>query len=604
MRPTFRSIHVSLVFALALAGCAGRGWDQVRAEDATQSYRRFLAEHPNSPHAAEAKERIAVLQLERDPNADALAKFRSEHPDSQATGDLTKRLEARVFESARVDATPAAYEQFLAKFPDGAFAERATGNAAYLRANGFAGRPDALATFVQQYPSSDYTVEAQRTLAGVDSQRSARWGSVALRIEIAPGVGEADRLRNLFAERAREAYAAAGIPLVDGSAAATLTIRHDERAASAHDQDGRLAKSGVVAETTVSLQRNGDAEPIWTEPFSVRIPDVDRRPGGSALFSHSAAPYWDRFFVPIANWPTQAARRTAWNAGGGLAGVAADVGRAIALSPNGSFRELDLSDPAAPRVVAAYKRPAGIASFSGVRRIGNRVVLYGEDGLEVVARQGNAYRLIFALDRGAAGAVAGVEEVEGHLIAAGTRGLVRTPLDHAAVERLFDRPLRGIARSGDTLLVIDDQWIYAGPAHDPQAAAFARAAEIGRGFEPRAIRAGGSIAVVIGPRGIAAFEVAGGRSLRALDRPKPNAIGSVTDVAVQGGAVFLIGERGLQVLDPYRGRILDTVDVTGRDAVGAAGGHVVAVGGDRLEVVDIAPWITRTAAASPAALAR
>ena len=182
MRPNFLSFGLSFVIALAFAGCAGQNWDQVRAQDATQSYRRFVAEHPNSPHAAEAKERLAVLQLERDPTSEALARFRTEHPDSQATDDLNRRLEARVFETARADATLAAYYRFLATHPSGEFAARATGNATYLRADGFAGRPDALAAFVQQHPTSDYTAEAQRTLAGVDARRSAHLGAVGLRI--------------------------------------------------------------------------------------------------------------------------------------------------------------------------------------------------------------------------------------------------------------------------------------------------------------------------------------------------------------------------------------------------------------------------------------
>jgi hypothetical protein len=40
--------------------------------------------------------------------------------------------------------------------------------------------------------------------------------------------------------------------------------------------------------------------------------------------------------------------------------------------------------------------------------------------------------------------------------------------------------------------------------------------------------------------------------------------------------------------------------VKGRAALDAAGDHVVAIGGDRLEVVDIAPWITQVAPAAPA----
>ncbi len=396
MRPNSPSLQLLIVIGLGLASCAGQNWEQVREQDTPAVYRRFLADHPRSPHAAEANERLAVLQLEREPTVEALARFQKEHPQSQATADLTRRVETRLFDAARAEATPAAYDRFLARFPDDEFSARARGNAEYLRAGGFAGRPDALAAFVQQNPASDYTIEAQRTLAALDARRSARLDAVALRIEIAAGIGEVDRLRNVFAARAREAYAAAGIPLVDGAATALLLIRHEERAASARDEDGRLARPGLVAETTVSLQRNGDAEPIWTERFSVRIQDADRREGGSALFARSAAGFWERFFVPVASWPTQVVRRTPWSAGGGLADVAVDVGRAIALSPDGSFRELDLSDPAAPRVIAHYKRPPGIARFSGVYRAGTRVVLFGEDGLEVVARDGATYRRVFA----------------------------------------------------------------------------------------------------------------------------------------------------------------------------------------------------------------
>jgi hypothetical protein len=99
---------------------------------------------------------------------------------------------------------------------------------------------------------------------------------------------------------------------------------------------------------------------------------------------------------------------------------------------------------------------------------------------------------------------------------------------------------------------------------------------------------------------VACFDVSGGGPARALVRPKASTLGSVADVAVVGSSVFVIGERGLQVLDPQRGRIVDAVDVKGRAALDAAGGHVVAIGGDRLEVVDVTPWIARSAPAAPA----
>ncbi len=594
-----RISHCSLVVAaLALASCAGQSWDQAREQDTPTAYRRFLADHPRSSHGEEAEERIAVLQFERDPTPDALERFQREHPNSVATAQLTERLEARAFDAAHAEATPDAYARFIASFPDGPLADRARGNAEYLRASGFAGRPDALALFLQQHPASDYASEAQRTLAGIEGRNSGRLGAVGLRIEIADGIGDADRLRNLFAERAHEIYAAAGVPLLDGPANTMLTIRHAERAATAHDNDGRLAKSGVLAETTVSLKRDGDTDPIWSEAFRWSVQDLDTRAGSSALFARSAAGYWEHFFVPVATWPTQMARRPAWNAGTALTGVEAGVSRAIALSPDGTFRELDLSDPGSPRIIASYKRPAGVARFSGVQRVGDRVVLFGEDGLEVTVPKGGAYRLLFAVDRGSVGAVSGIEAVDGDLLIAGTRGLVRVSLENGTSERILDRPLRGIARSGDSLFVIDDQWLYSGSAHDPRPNGFSTAAELGRGMAIHTLRVGGGLAVVVGERGVACFAISGG-SVRPLSRPRANVVGSVSDAAILGGTVFLIGDRGLQVFDPVRGRIVDAVDVMGRVAVAAGGGHLVAIGGDHLQVVDASPWIAPIAPAAP-----
>jgi hypothetical protein len=88
--------------------------------------------------------------------------------------------------------------------------------------------------------------------------------------------------------------------------------------------------------------------------------------------------------------------------------------------------------------------------------------------------------------------------------------------------------------------------------------------------------------------------------VRPLARPRTNVVGSVDDAAILGGSVFLIGERGIQVFDPVRGRVVDTVDVKGRAALAAGGGHLVAVGGEMLEVVDATPWMMRSAPAAPA----
>lgn len=596
--PILRPLFVVVSLA-ALVACAGTSWDKVRTEDTAAAYRRFLKENPRSPHAAEAKERIAVLAFERDPSVEALERFRSEHPDSQALPALLARIEDRVFDATRAQATIAGYDRFLATFPESPLAARARGNRAFLAAGGFAGDAASLAVFLQEHPDSDHAAEARRSLTVLEGSRTG-FGAVALEIEIAPGVGDPERLRAVFSERARELYREAGSRLVDGAAPATLRIRHAERPVAANENGGVLARPGVLAETEVSLVVAGRGAPEFVDRFSWRVPDTDVRPHASILFTPTASVYWDRFYVPVLSWPTAASKRGAWQAGGTLAAVGAAPGRAVALAPNGAFQEFDISDPSQPRIVGTYARGGALARFAGARVVGNRVVLFGEDGVEIVERHGSTYRRIAGFDRGAVGAVAGVEAVERRLLLAGSRGLVRVPLDGsgAPAERLVERPLRGIASSGETLYLLDEQWLYAGPLRDPRATSFFTAAEFGRPLEARLLRVRDSVGIVVGDAGIACFQLAGQGPARALARMRRSSIGGVADAAVVGERVFLVGERGLVVLDPRSGRIVDSVDVQARASLGVAGGHLVSAGGAQLEVVDAAPWITHTAPAS------
>lgn len=597
---TIRAAFCLVTAISALVACAGPSWEQVRTEDTLAAYRRYLADHPSSKHAPEARERIAVMQVEREPSIEALERFQREHGGSAAMPELTQRVEERAFDAARVAATPHAYARFLASFPNGALTARATGNKVYLEASGFAANPQAIRAFLVEHPESDYAAEAQRTFAARTARQSSQFGAVSLVIEIDPGVADGSRLRAVFSDRAREIYRAARIPLVEDASGATLRIRHAERSVTARESGDLVAKPGVLAETEVSLH-SADGSEVFSDRFSWRVSDADARDGRSVLFASSAAPYWDRFYVPVASWPTSSARRASWASDAALAGVGVDLGRAIALSPDGSFRELDLADPTNPRVIGRYRRAGVPARFDGTRRVAGRIVVYGEDGVEVVAAQGNGYRAVAAFDRGIVGAVAGVESHDGKLLIAGTRGLLRAPLDGGPVERLIERPLRGIARVGDTIHLLDEQWLYAGPIADLHAPAFFTIADVGRGLEARSLRASGSLAVVVGGRGVATFALAAHGPARPLARLRGTEIGAVSDAAVIGGSLFVLGERGLLVVDPSTGRVVDSVDVAGRAVLGAAGGHLLAVGDSKVDVVDATPWTVST---HPAAIAR
>jgi hypothetical protein len=596
-------LRMALVVAGVALGCAGHGWEQVRAQDTAAAYRRFLRESPRSPHAGEAQERLDYLLVKRDPTPEAMERFRSAHPGSALQDGLDQLVESADFETARVQGTPTAYEGFLARHPDGSLVPRAQGNLEYLRNSGFAGRREELDAFARRHPESDYAAEAQRTVGLVDgrSQRSLR--RIAIQIEIEPALPDSGRLHAAFLERVRETYAPAGVSLVDGpsaSADATLTIRHSERQVGTRVHAGTVEGPGILAETQVNLQQGQEGEPVWSERFSIRVPQLEHGSPGSALFSARGRAYWSRFFVPMATWATQSARRALLPVRG-VAAVDAGLGRAIALHADGGFHELDLADPAEPRVVGEYRRPGDPARFSGVRLSSDHVVTFGEDGLEVVQRSQAGLRRARALGRAEVGQVVAVEEAEGVLWVAGSKGLLRTPLAGGAVEPLLPGPLRGLAIDGSLVYVLDDEGVSVAPLADARRERFARVLALGRGLEPITLRVVDGLAVVLGRHSIVCAVTAGLAAARPTSRLQTSEIGEVDDVAIAGSRLFVLGARGLQIVDPAGGHVLDSVDVDERRALDASGRHVVVAGADGLQVVDASPWL---AAVAPAALDR
>lgn len=66
---------------------------------------------------------------------------------------------------------------------------------------------------------------------------------------------------------------------------------------------------------------------------------------------------------------------------------------------------------------------------------------------------------------------------------------------------------------------------------------------------------------------------------------------------IRGRRAFLLGDRGMQVVDLPTGRVVDSVDVDARSAIAGAGRHVVVLDRGLLQVVDAAPWAPVGAAA-------
>ncbi len=599
---------VALVPACLLAACLGGEWARVRTQDSPAAYLRFLREHPDSSHTATARERLAYLQLRARPDLAELDAFRRDFPESAHLAELGALVETTVFEAARRKGTDAAYEAYLARFPDGVHAARARGNAVYLRERGFAERPDALAGFVERHADSDFVAEARRSLALPALAQGTRLARVGLRVEMHPSHSGGERLAALLRQYAERAWEEGGLPLVTIPPGADpppgldgiLTLHHEEHPVESGFESGHVVPPGVLARITVTLTRSGDPEPIWSEVFAFRDSHGERRNGDSILFGVRGPVFWSGFFVPVARWRTDAVRR----GGASLPGDAEDAdlrgGRALALFSDGRFQVLDLTDPADPRRVAEYRRPRDLARFDGVRDLIGQAAVFGEGGLELVSLAEAEPRRLRHWERDRIGRVRSVQALAGDLFVASSHGLLRLPSEgEGRPEPLFPYAVRDLAVDGSQLAFADAATLYLTTPDDLRRGRRPARQRLGRGFEPHVVRLGGGIAVVVGALGVASFDVTRPEAPRPLARATRRATGEVRDAAVLGGRVFLLGERGLAVFDPREGRVIESVDVDARSRLGVWGRHLVALGPDALRVVDATPWLWDALPASP-----
>ena len=596
-----------ILFGLACASTDSR-WQEVRQQDTPGAYHRFLRANPDSPHAAEALERLDFTQLRKKPTAAGYAKVRQKYPQSPLLAEIRPIVEQRVFEQTRARGTVAGYREFLAEFPDGPNADRAKGNAEYLESAGFGARPADLAAFAARHPASDFASEAGRSAASVGIRRQSAFRQLGLLIEVAPETPGGDRLGRAFAERAKRRYARTGLQLVPlagpedprGSRLeARLTIRHREGSVQPKMGGDQPEIGGILAVTNVTLARRGDPRPIWSEEFRHKVGVSEREDARSILFGARGDRYWDAFYLPIASWSSQVAVREPLPFERPIVSVDVIDHRAVVSFEDGSFRIVDLSDPTAPQVVAQYARPRDLTKWSGVRFVDGRVVIFGQDGLEIIGFDSGTPKRLRAVGRSKVGSIVAVEKVDAGLLVAGTRGLLLVKGGVAEPQLLIERNVLGAAMRGDRVVFTDGSSLFVSslPSLFQQKAEAELRLE--KGFGASRVRIWGGFAVVLGQREVLLVDVSNPLKPELRARVSIAVAGETNDALVVRGRLFLLGDRGLQVTDASGRHIDDSADVSARTRVSAAGRHLVMIGDAGLQVVDTTPFVAPRSLASP-----
>jgi hypothetical protein len=594
---------LAVALSISVLGCAGSAWRHARSDDTITAYHTFLKQYPESRYSDQARARLELARIKKHPTRSSVETFRARYSTPELSAELDPLVEDLFFQHARAVGTAEAYRIFLDRYPEGSFAPRAQGNLAYLENDGYRGDVGALTRFAADHPASDYAAEAARSVAAIQLRRSTGFGRVGVVVDVDASTPGAERLRRVFRDRAATTYAAAGLATEtladregarDANVPALLTIRHDERETSAELESGRVTGPAIVARTEVELMRVGESRAIWSDAFEYRAPPSARRDDTSILFAPTSS-YWadsdGQFFVPIARWDTEALARSPVALAKSAIAIDVTGTRAVVGFGDGDFQVFDLGDPEHLAVVAEYHRDRDLARFGGVRAAGSKVAVFGPDGLELVRLNGEDAQRERSWGRDRVGSVVAAEAIDGTWLLATNRGLLSLDADSGEIRTLIARPVLGMARGpADRVLFTDGVSLCVASLPTLQAGGTGEELHLGRGFFPQRIHANGQTAVILGARDAAWVDLRSDHP-RLLSRIGGKDTGRILDVSLIGDQLFLIGPRGLQVMDRTGQRIVDAVDVDARKRVEAAGRHLVMIGEKSLQVVDATPFV-------------
>jgi hypothetical protein len=616
MTPRIRSIaplglRAVLVLALlAATGCVGGAWKQALEENTPAAYYRFMREHGDSKYADQARERLDFLKLQRHPTMAGFEQFKKQYPDSALTEQLRPSLEMPAFEVAQAAGTASAYRAFLEVFANGPLARRAEGDAVYLEAQGYGGNAAQLGAFAARYPESDFSAEAERTLEAVEARRSDPIDRIGLVLSIAEDTPEAVRVRQAIADRIKELTERVGVRLVElprgvapgavqGFPRVRLEVTHVEREVGRNVGAGELVRPAVQGVTQVVLRDGEGGDVIANRRFEIRVEDKAHVPGTSVLFSAVAPKYWEEFFVPVARWRNDRSIRPAIEMGRPVVDIDAVGERVAVLFEDGDFELIGLADPTKPLRLSSYQRGEDFKKWSGIRLIGDRVAIFGEEGLELVRFTNAGLVAEKTWRRGEIGRVLSITALNGQLVLVGAKGMQILDPTTGQIRQVMRRVIESVATAGDNLIFTDGESIYLSSVELLDQNRVIAQMKLGKTFGPNRVRVLDHAAIVTGPGGALVIDVRNPAAPKAVAKLSARSIGEVVDATRVRGRTFLVGERGLQVLNPELTRVEETIDVGDRMRVSVMGRHLVTADEHGLQVVDATPWAEAAVPASP-----
>lgn len=369
-----------------------------------------------------------------------------------------------------------------------------------------------------------------------------------------------------------------------------LEVNHSEHVVGRQAPVGELVRPAILGETQIVLREGTDGPIIASRRFHVRVDDKAHVPGKSVLFSSDSKSYWNDFFVPIARWRNDQAIRPAIALDRPIADLDGVGDRTVVLYEDGDFEMLGLADPTQPIRLAEYHRDEAYKKWSGIRLLGNRVAIYGEEGLELVRFTDSGPIVERTWTRGEIGRVLSLAPLGDQLVIVGAKGMQILDLETGTLRRVMRRVQLSVAAVGDTLAFVDGESVYLSNLELLAENRVIAQMKLGKTFGPNRVRVLDQTAIVTGPGGALVIDVRNPKQPKVIAKLSTHDIGEVVDATRLRGRIFLVGMRGLQVLNRSLTRVEETIDVGERNRVTVMGRHLVTADRIGIQVVDATPW--------------
>jgi hypothetical protein len=256
-----------------------------------------------------------------------------------------------------------------------------------------------------------------------------------------------------------------------------------------------------------------------------------------------------------------------------------------------------------PALLAEYERKQSYDRWRDVRILEDAVALFGEDGLEIVHVGEQSLEVYLSYGRGEIGSISALEPVQDGLLLAGSRGLVLMRGDDEPPQRLLRRPTRALAADGEQLFFSDGDTLFVSTLEELQRNSLTGQLRLGLGFDAQRIRSLGSWVAVLGEEAVLLVDVSKPEKPELISRLGREEAGRVDDAIEIGGRIFLLGHRGLQLVDPSGQRIVEHISVIPASRMARMGHHLTIISPTSLQVVDSVPFTASAVPAAPAAAA-